>query len=58
MLKMPIVFVDAHARLVALDGIAPGYMRGDGDFGGGSHHLMDFPYGLHTVRGVRGADTN
>lgn len=53
---MPIAFVTGDVRRVRLDRLLDGYRKGDGDFGGGAHHLMDYPFGLHTIGGVRGRD--
>lgn len=54
--NLPIAFVDGHAAPIRLNLVRPGYSRGDGDFGGGSHHLNSGPRGLHTIDGVRGRD--
>ncbi len=55
-LRLPIGFVDGHAESVAFGRIRSGYERGDGRFGGGSHHFSDGPGGLHTLDGVQGRD--
>lgn len=55
-LNLPIAFVDGHAERHALNSLTAGYPRGDGDVGGGSHHLHEYPYGLHTIGGVHGRD--
>ncbi len=57
-LELPIAFVDAHVAGVTLDSVRAGYPKGDGDYGHGAHHLNQYPYGLHTLRGMRGRDVD
>lgn len=51
-----IAFADGSADLVRLDRINAGYPNGDGVHEATTHYL-DFPFGLHTLGGIRGRDT-
>lgn len=50
-------FVDGSARAVGLPDLLPGFDQGDrARFLPHQPHVGDFPFGLHTVEGVRGRD--
>lgn len=55
---LPMAFVDTSAVDLALNRLAEGYPFGDGvQFREqGAVHFTDFPWGLHTLDGVRGSD--
>lgn len=55
-LAMPLALMDGSAQSVALDRLTAGYSNGDGMFGKAFVHLIDFPFGMHTIDGVRGRD--
>ncbi|MBL8763449.1 MAG: type II secretion system protein [Phycisphaerae bacterium] len=47
--------LDGSATSSSLAEIAAGYEEGDGNFPG-LIHLVDYPFGMHTIGGVRGRD--
>ncbi|MBL8765303.1 MAG: prepilin-type N-terminal cleavage/methylation domain-containing protein [Phycisphaerae bacterium] len=54
-IRLGAAFIDSSASVLGLDELVPGYEGGDGHVDG-CIHTVDFPYGLHTLDGIRGRD--